>query len=502
MSLRQTLKSNFTGTFGARSTRSSSAKRTSPPGFEKALALFHSATRSVPAYRDFIVGQNGIRPKDIQTPEDFARIPEMTKENYLKRYPLAEMLWNGDLATARFISMSSGSSGKPSSWPRGEISLRDSIELLRPIYTSSFHTDEKTTLCIIAFAMGTWIGGTYVLGASLALGEQGHKITCVTPGINRDEIINILQTVAPQYQQVIIAGYPPFIKDVMDEALFQGVNLGALAVKFLLAGENISERMRSYLLAHSQNEGCLDACICLYGTADAGIMGNETPFSVLVRQRASEDPDLLDRLFPGAALLPTLVEYDPDLRYCEVNADNYLLFTIQTELPLIRYNLLDKGRLPAAEEMLSVLPSTDFPLQSGTARYQAHPHIALYGRSDVAAMFYALNIYPENIKYGIEDECFSHLVTGKFLVETPYDEATQEQSFHIRLELPRDIQGVSDKEAQALSESVVNTLRKHNSEYNKLHKEIGQKALPILHFLPHGSPEFTIKIKHRWTIKP
>ena len=52
------------------------------------LALFHSVVASVPAYRAFLAEQ-GVDPAGVREYADFARLPQVTKQGYLRRFPLA-----------------------------------------------------------------------------------------------------------------------------------------------------------------------------------------------------------------------------------------------------------------------------------------------------------------------------------------------------------------------------------------------------------------------------
>ena len=53
-----------------------------------------------------------------------------------------------------------------------------------------------------------------------------------------------------------------------------------------------------------------------YGTADAGVLGDETPLSVSIRRFLADSPELASELF-GDLRLPTLVQYDPGSRFFE-----------------------------------------------------------------------------------------------------------------------------------------------------------------------------------------
>ncbi len=64
----------------------------------------------------------------------------------------------------------------------------------------------------------------------------------------------------------------------------------------------------------------------LYGTADAGVLGNETPLSIEIRRASGGPPRRRRRELFQADRLPTLVQYDPAVRYFE-ESDGTLLFT-------------------------------------------------------------------------------------------------------------------------------------------------------------------------------
>ncbi|HEY8012294.1 MAG TPA: hypothetical protein VIE70_00255, partial [Dongiaceae bacterium] len=71
----------------------------------------------VPAYGLFLA-ENGIDPATIHQPADLARLPLLTKANYVQRYPLAELVAGGRLETCDTMALSSGSTGAATFWPR------------------------------------------------------------------------------------------------------------------------------------------------------------------------------------------------------------------------------------------------------------------------------------------------------------------------------------------------------------------------------------------------
>ena len=125
---------------------------------------------------------------------------------------------HGDIVAAGTWSTSSGSSGKPTYWPRDSLSLEQSIDLYDKIFRRSFQSHERSTLAVIGFAMGNWIGGTYTYTGIQHLRALGHRLSVIAPGIDIAAILSNIADLGPYYEQVVLVGYPPFIKDVLDQA--------------------------------------------------------------------------------------------------------------------------------------------------------------------------------------------------------------------------------------------------------------------------------------------
>src|SRR5262249_11177019 len=124
-------------------------------GAQRALALFQAAAARVPAYRAFLA-EAGCDPATIQTPADWAHVPIMDKANYLRRYPLPDLCWDGQLPGLQMVSVSSGSTGQPFFWPRGVAQELGATAGFEEIYRYGFRAHERSTLVVVCFAMGTW----------------------------------------------------------------------------------------------------------------------------------------------------------------------------------------------------------------------------------------------------------------------------------------------------------------------------------------------------------
>src|SRR5512143_434702 len=81
------------------------------------IDLFHDVVRRVPAYRKFLT-DHGVDPETVKGFADFERLPLTDKPGYVLHYPLADRCREGCLDDCDMIAVSSGSTGKPTVWPR------------------------------------------------------------------------------------------------------------------------------------------------------------------------------------------------------------------------------------------------------------------------------------------------------------------------------------------------------------------------------------------------
>jgi phenylacetate-CoA ligase len=462
------------------------------------LALFHDVATHVPAYRDFLT-QQGIPYKSIQTFEDFAKLPLINKNNYHSRYPLADLCRNGELATCDMIAVSSGSTGKPTFWPRfftDELQIATRFE---QIFHDSFYADTRRTLAVICFTLGTWVGGMFTTNCCRYLASKGYPITVVTPGNNKEEIFRVVQELGTGFEQVVLLGYPPFLKDVIDTGIARGVEWSRYQIKLVMAGEVFSEEWRTLVgeRVNSKNP-CYDSA-SLYGTADAGVLGNETPLSICIRGFLAVNPDAARALF-GESRLPTLVQYDPLSRFFEVH-EGTLLFSGDNGIPLVRYHISDNGGLISYEAMLKSLAEWGFdPVaalqQQGGRGVHPLPFVYVFGRSNFTVSYFGANIYPENVTVGLEQLTIREWVTGKFVLQVKEDE-DKNRYLSVAVELAPGVEG-SEEKREAIASSILSQLLRLNSEFaNYVPAEY---QMPQVMLLPMGDPEyFPIGVKHRYT---
>jgi phenylacetate-CoA ligase len=460
------------------------------------LARFQEMSATVPAYQLFLQ-QHGINPTTIKTLADFQTLPLITKENYLHQYDLAQMCRHGQLEPCDMIAVSSGSTGQPSFWPR---SLSDELQIatrFEQIFHDSFQADRRHTLAVVCFALGTWVGGMYTANCCRHVASKGYPITVITPGNNAAEIFRVLRVLAPSFEQVVLLGYPPFLKDIIDRGIADGIDWAAYNVKLVMAGEVFSEEWRSLV---GQRLGSTDMTYdsaSLYGTADAGVLGNETPLSITIRRWLAEHPHIARSLF-GESRLPTLVQYDPLSRFFEVQ-DGTLLFSGDNGIPLIRYHISDQGGLIPYETMLEFLATHDFnPIVNltNTRGIHALPFVYVFGRSHFTVSYFGANIYPENVTVGLEQPPICNWVTGKFVLQVKQGEDLN-GVLAIAVELAPGIEADETKQ-ERIAITIRDQVRRLNSEFTNYVPDTYQT--PRITLCPTGDPEyFPIGVKHRYT---
>jgi phenylacetate-CoA ligase len=312
----------------------------------------------------------------------------------------------------------------------------------------------------------------------------------------------VIPELAAHCDQTVLLGYPPFIKDVIDTGTAGGLDWTRYAVKLVLAGEVFSEEWRDLVGRRAGlTSPCYDSA-SLYGTADAGVLGTETPLSVCIRRFLAARPEAAGELF-GEARLPTLVQYDPGRRFFETH-DGTLLFSADNGIPLLRYHIADEGGLIGYRDMLAFCARHGFDPVAGLGReagpgargVRPLPFAYVFGRSYFTVSYFGANVYPENVTVGLEQPAVSGWVTGKFVLEVA-DDADGNPRLSVTVELAPGETGGAARE-RVLAESIRAQLQRLNSEF--AHYVPASYQLPDVTLRPAGDPGcFPAGVKHRYT---
>jgi len=475
-------------------------RRTNP------LKLFKKASERVPAYKQFLADQ-GVDPRTIKTWDDFQKTaPVMSKANYLRTHELKDVCWDGTLVRPAVFSSTSGSTGKATYFQRSE-----TLELEYSILIEQFLSEglmppssETPTLVIIAFGMGVWIGGVLTFSAYALASKRGYPLSILPAGVNKTEILMGLKELAPKFKQTILVGYPPFIKDILDDAVAEHIDLRSLNIRLMFAAESFTEEYRDYVAQKAGIRDILRDTLNIYRTADIGAMAYETPTAILVRRLALKHKDVFKKIFGNLTKLPTLAQYHPAYMTFETNADGEVLITGDSAMPLIRYAIGDHGGVITYAEIEALFREHGIDLD-GEARaakicLRKLPFVYVYARSDLSTKLYGAIIYPEHIRSALENESLQGYLTGKFSVQTVTDDQ-HNQFLEVNVELKK-MQTASEDLKREVGRRVLDSLLQKNAEYSNNHAHLKERIHPRIVFWPNEDPtHFKPGIKQKWVIR-
>jgi phenylacetate-CoA ligase len=458
------------------------------------LGLFRETLREVPAYGRFLQAR-GVEPRQVTDLEAFAGLPSTSKAEYHQAFALPELCRQGRLEGADIVAVSTGSTGEPTFWPRFAGDELGSTLRFEQVLVDGFGLGERRILGVVCFALGSWVGGMYTTFACRNLAAKGYALTLVTPGSNRAEILRVVRALAPLFDDLVLFGYPPYLKDVIDAGRADGLDWTRFRVHLVTAGEVFSEEWRTLVMERLGASEPARQSASLYGTADGGVLANETPLSIGIRRFLAREPRAARELF-GESRLPTLCQYDPFHRYFET-ANGELVFSGDGTVPLIRYRILDRGGMVPYGRMLAFLRDHGYVPPPESLRAYELPFVYVFGRQGFALSFYGANVYPENIAVGLEQPAIAPAVTGKFVMELRHFGAEHDSEISITVELAPGVEAGTEL-STAIAFSVREQLERLNSEFaNYVPPE---RRTPRIQLLPLGEPEyFPIGVKHRYT---
>ncbi len=476
-------------------------------GQRRALALFHSMSKDVPAYKDFLL-KHKVNPKDVQSMAEFRKLPTIDKDNYLRKYPLEDLCWNGKFDDKQWvISTTSGSTGKPYYFPR-ETSQDWQYAVSAELYLrANYDIQNKSTLYIVAFPMGAWIGGLFTYEALKLVSEKNdYRLSIITPGIHKKEIIESVKQLGKHFDQVIIGSYAPFLKDILDDGVREGIKWEDYNLGFIFSAEAFSEIFRDYVFKKTGITEHYKSTLNHYGTVDLGTMSHETPLSIMLRREATKNPDLYKALFWREDKLPTFTQYNPALFYFEESPQHELYCSAYSGIPLVRYDLKDSGGVAGFDQVKKRIKRLGFDQDEMTKSAKIDdtvwilPYVYIYERNDFSVSVYAFQVYPEMIRRPLQHESLEEVITGKFTMLVEYDEEGQ-QNLIINLELKAD-QEVTEKLYKHTLSIVVESLLTESSEYRETHSMYGETVHPKLVFWPYeDATYFKPGVKQKWVKK-
>jgi phenylacetate-CoA ligase len=443
----------------------------------RAAAAFYNARARVPAYQEFLA-RNG-----ATDPRGFEEIPPMDKQNYIAQWPL-EMLCQGGRLPLRgaVIDESSGSSGTATNWVRGAAERAATRRLIQ--YSTRATLGDEGFILLNCFALGPWATG---MNVSMSLVDR-----CVVKSIGPDagKALATLKLFGPRYKYVI-AGYPPFLKSLIDADDF---DWAAYDVSAVVGGESMSEPLRRALNKRFRTT------ISCFGASDLEInLAIETPFTVALRESIMSDGSLGSDIY-GSEGVPMIFQYDPLNTFVESDVERSLLFTInrlENVSPRIRYNLRDRGIVRTVAELEPILRDHGLSAQHMGLR-TALPVMFHWGRQDSSVAFFGCKITPEDIQHVVMQLARTLGSVANFALH-PYDDADANKRLELWLEMDDGVALPADCATATLD--LLRELAVVNQDFRESVKMIQPALRPTVVFHRFGESPMSgqdIRIKRRY----
>ncbi|MEK6934589.1 MAG: hypothetical protein AABW46_01795 [Nanoarchaeota archaeon] len=471
---------------------------------DKALDIFYYAAKNVPAYKEFLK-RNKVNIDKINSMDDFdSEVPISTKENYIKKYSYESRCLFGKFPEHGNIDESSGSSGKPTEWIRSKDEEERLRQAARFEYFYSFKPEKKKYILIGAWSMGAWATG--VKFAELV--EDFALIKSTGPDIGN--ILDTIKIFGNKYSY-LIAGYPPFLKTLVDEGS-KRLDWKKYNIDLVTGGEGFVEGWRDYMKKKLSNP----IIISSYGSSDIDIaVAFETPLSIYIRRRCNKDKKLRKALFGSAERLPMVFQYDPTQHYIKnttnkVNGKNVSEFHVtlldkKIVSPKVKYNIHDEGGVLKFNDVVNILETCDkdfFKKFGDEEDILRLPLVYVYGRSDGTVSVDGANVYPDQIDMCIKSDKKLSEITNSFKIEVKQD-IERNIEFRLIFELAENVKnnpGIKKKYHDVIVKKLCEINRDFKESYSKNKKVID----PIVEVYDFGRGVFSKdkeKIKNKYIIK-
>jgi phenylacetate-CoA ligase len=383
---------------------------------ETAQNIAARAIQEVAGYQSFLAQRRS------SNDTSFDSLPLTDKAEYLKAFQL-EHLVGSDFEQTFHIFSSSGSSGRAFYWPQLKSSHAASAERLRQFLESTFGIHERKTLAVVGLALGSWIGGDHFswLLKSVSINTP-YPFAVFAPGNKHDEIISMLRSASRFVDQFILACCPSAIGHLILRAEQAGTPLPLEKMRYLVIGEPFPETLRTNLEVRAQLPPGEALMLSIYGSADTGVLGFESPASIALRKLAQAEPGIAEELGLGPVIPHFFHQADPEIFLETVKGE--LCITKWQGIPLVRYNLHDSAllydwadiaarfpawavRYPALRPLLQRLGPSTFDLP-------ARGLIAITGRADSCLILCGTNITETMFDQAVRAPELAPFLTGTY----------------------------------------------------------------------------------------
>ncbi|MBL9218807.1 MAG: hypothetical protein JNG82_09985 [Opitutaceae bacterium] len=390
----------------------------------RAWDIARRAEARVPAYRGLLRSAGRDR-----LPAAWADLPRPDKKNYLLAHGFADLLAD-DFADTFTIFSSSGSSGRAFYWPQLKGGQREAAGKLGQLLEGVFRIHERRTLAVVGLALGSWIGGehfSWVLKSHAAAAP--YPFAVFSPGNHHDEIIAMIESAGRFVDQIILFCCPSAIAHLRLRAEQAGRPLPLAKLRYVVIGEPFPESVRLELNAAAGLPPGEPAMISIFGSADTGVLGFESPASAWLRGRCEQDAGLAAALGFGGVVPHLFHQADP-AAFLEV-VDGELAVTKWQGVPLVRYNLHDAARLlswPALLRRAAAHAPTN-PLFTRAEVIGLPDVLAVTGRADSCLLLCGTNLTESMLDAAVRAPELGPWLTGNYRARVILERGRQRLAF-------------------------------------------------------------------------
>tara|TARA_B100001250_G_scaffold114092_1_gene96554 strand:+ start:9911 stop:11317 length:1407 start_codon:yes stop_codon:yes gene_type:complete len=452
----------------------------------RAYAQFINAKNNVPAYKEFLETQKFKKPSFTRFSPNISEIPIIEKENYIKQYPLKNRCVHGKIPTTGVvIDESSGSSGTPTNWLRGNKERGRNTKFIKFGMLKLF--GKEPMFIINCFALGSWATGMNITMSCLTFA----KVKSVGPDL--DKIESTIKQFGENHQYILM-GYPPFLKYFVDQT---SLNLSKHNISFIFGGESMSEGMRDYLLDKGVKK-----VYSSYGASDLELnISSENDFTISLRKALRKHQKLRKKVLKYTGALPMIFQYNPADFLIEIKDNGELITTICRRdyvAPKIRYNIHDKGQILQYNELLEILKELNLTKEITPSKTDL-PILMHYGRADMTVSFFGSNINPTDVQEAIYQLPELSKITNSFAIKVTEDSTGNKEliiSIELAENMPSKIININDFKAKLFA-----NLENVNSDFKKGNEMANNENATKLLFYEYNTGSFAendIRIKAKY----
>ena len=453
----------------------------------RAYSEFIKAKRRVPAYKSFLKAHNFSKPSFSGLLPNIHEIPEIDKENYIKKFSIDARCVGGKIPTKNIIiDESSGSSGTATNWVRGLKERKRNAKMIE--FGMRTLVGKEPLFVINAFALGPWATGVNVTMSCVPF----SKLKSLGP--EKEKIENTLKQFGKKHNYVIM-GYPPFLKYLVDTS---EIEWDKFNIAFIFGGESMSEGMRDYLF----RKGIKKAYSSL-GASDLELnISAENDFTISLRRLLRSNQSLQSKILKHTGALPMIFQYNPTDFLIESSETGELIVTIGRPdyiAPKIRYNIHDRGHTLSIKDLYSILKSLNISLDKLAKPQTDLPLLLHYGRANMTVSFFGANISPTDVNeviYSLPE--LSEIVNSYNLSIDEDKEGNKKLIISLEVQKGETTELLDLKKIQA---NFFENLSKINQDFREVRKMLPNRSFTVLSFEDFGSGSFKendIRIKAKY----